>query len=107
MSDPRIGPRVMAAAMLRRRELEEARKLGIDIVPTVSKAVLLSRLSEIAQSSVFDYIDETGQVTWASIKASGKAHLIKAVNQTPDGLGIEMFDVLKAMELLCRYRGGL
>jgi hypothetical protein len=66
----------------------------------VTPSEIRRRLREIADCRLTDFAGPDGRVTMGSIRASGKAHLVRGLHHPKGGLVVELYDGMRAMELL-------
>lgn len=69
----------------------------------MSKHEVLIRLAEQARAEYSAYISDNGTVNTAALVRDGKAHLIKAIKETPSGRNIEFYDTQAALVHLGRH----
>jgi hypothetical protein len=98
--DPNVlGPRLLHHPLIRKALDKQLDRLGL------SAAETLANMAEIARGvSIADFIPEGGgEPTYATVKASPKAHLIKKLTPTKQGLSLDMHDRVKALDAFGRY----
>ena len=69
---------------------------------------VLLRLADIARGSLDDCIDDTGAINIVKAKEAGKLHLVRRYSSSERfGDEVELYDKLKALELLGKNNGAL
>ncbi len=89
---------------LRKPEIQAEIERRIEQEVMSDKEVLL-RLAQQARAEYAEFIRPDGSLDLETLKAQGKAHLIKSIKRTRYGLQIEFHDAQKALIQLARYQG--
>jgi hypothetical protein len=100
LADPNNqGPRLLNHPLIRAALDKHRDRLALSVAET------LANMAEIARgASIAEFVPEgDGGPTWESIKASPKAHLIRKVTPTKQGLSIELYDRTKALDAYGRF----
>ena len=77
-------------------------RLGED---RMSDGELEMRLVDIARGLTAEYITDQGFIDFQKLREDGKAHLVKKVTRTVDGITIEMYNAQRALEVIGKSRG--
>jgi hypothetical protein len=97
----KLGPRILADPLVRRRLAE----LTDDVAVSMTEIHVFIR--QALEVRVSDFYDADGNLTRASIKASGKDHLVRDLVQTRNGISIKIIDPRSLIEIVCKCHGAL
>jgi phage terminase small subunit len=93
--------------LLKKLEISRAIKEGVAERAMGADEVLL-RIADIARGSLDDCLDEHGNISMVKARENGKLHLVRRYSSSEKfGEEVELYDKLKALELLGKNNGAL
>ncbi len=94
----------IGAELLKKPEIKEAISQRLS-ESAMSADEVLMRLAEQARGEHGRYITTSGAVDIATLVNDKKAHLIKKVKETKDGMEYEFYDAQSALNTLAKHHG--
>lgn len=94
-----VGPRLLANVGIS----EEIERRKAEIIMSADE--VLARLTEQGRAAYSAYFTADGSVDLGKLIADGKAHLIKKIKPTKEGLEVEFYDAQAALAQLAKANG--
>lgn len=94
-----VGPRLLANVGIS----EEIERRKAEIIMSADE--VLARLTEQGRAAYSAYFTADGSVNLSQLVADGKAHLIKKIKPTKEGLEVEFYDAQAALAQLAKANG--
>ncbi len=93
------GPRLLGNVGIR---AEISRRMDEHAMPANE---VLARLADMARSTMYDFLDDSGEINLKTARERGKLHLIKSRSTTDKGERIELYDAQSALVQLGKAHG--